>query len=196
MAGGLPQTLATWSSDIPGASWGEDDRIVYTSVRSLMQVPAAGGEPTTVFADNVRWSRYPQVLPGGGAVLFTLSDPDELHLLILETGEHRTLVPTASGGRVLATGHLVFVRGGSLWAVPFDPDRLDIVGNPAPVLEGVRVEATGAANYTVADDGTLVYLSGDVAAAGESTLVLVDRQGSVDGARWHCSPSGGLGSGP
>ena len=52
-------------------------------------------------------------------------------------------------GRVLDTGHLVFVRSGALWAVGFDHDRLDIVGTPAPVVEGVRVGTGGAVQYAL-----------------------------------------------
>ena len=78
----------------------------------------------------------------------------------------------------MKSGHLVFVRGGALWAVPFDQEHLDIMGTPVPVVEGVRVDDS-VVQYAVADDGTLVYFPANVAVS-ESTLVLVDRQGSVN----------------
>jgi serine/threonine-protein kinase len=80
-----------------------------------------------------------------------------------------------STGRVLSSGHLVFVRGGTLWAAAFDLDRLAVIGTPVPVIEGIRVETGGAVQFTVADSGTLVYLPGGTAAARQ--LVWLDRTG-------------------
>ena len=126
LSGGSPQTLTGLPTGFRGADWGADDMIVYGLSGAggpLMQIPAGGGEPTPIFTpDDQRQSRLPQILPGGDAVLFTLGDPDpdanELRLVMLDTGDHRTLVANASQGRVLDTGHLVFVRSGALWAVP------------------------------------------------------------------------------
>ena len=185
LAGGPAQTLTDLPALTRGADWGEDDTIVLglnSDGGALVQVPAAGGDLTTLFTpEDQRRAWYPQVLSGADAVLFTLSDaaPDrgELHLLLSETGEHRTLVPNATAGRVLDTGHLVFVRSGALWAVPFDSDRLDILGNPAPVVEGIRVESGGAVQYALAADGTLVYIPGQVLTGAARDLVWVDRNG-------------------
>ncbi len=153
-----------------------------------MQIPAAGGEPGVIVkpeGDEMPW--YPQVLPRTGAILFTLSEmgPDagELQVLLTETGERRSVLPNAVAGRVLETGHLVFVRSGALWAAPIDQERLEIVGNPVPVVDGVSVGPGGEVQYAVADTGTLVYVPGAVAEPWlheRTTLALVDRQGSVE----------------
>ena len=186
LAGGPPQTLTAIASSIRGAHWGADNEIIYglnTPGGALMQVSAAGGETVPIFIpDDERRSWYPQVLPEKDAVLFTLShngpDAGELHLLIRETGEHRTLMLNAVAGRILDTGHLVFVRNGALWAVPFDRHRLDIVGEAVPVLEGVRVENGGPVQYALADDGSLVYIPGDIGGGGTRRgLVWVDSTG-------------------
>ena len=181
LAGGPSQTLTTASAFIIGADWAPDDTIVYGDLADggLMRISAAGGEPTSLFTpDPGKRAWFPQRLQGGNAVLFTLSegspDTSELHLLMLDTGDHQMLVPNALAGRLLDTGHLVFLRSGALWAVPFDKDHLETVGNPAPVVEGVRVEGGGA--YTVADDGTLVYIPGD--ARSSKSLLWVDRDGN------------------
>ena len=184
LAGGPAQTLTTGVIR-RGASWTADDMIIYGATGPLMQIPGTGGEPTPLFTpDDRRQSWYPQVLRGGEAVLFTLTeqarDVGELHLLFPESGEHRTLLSDAAAGRVLESGHLVFVRSGTLWAAPFDQDRLDIAGTPVPVVEDVRVESGGAVQYVVSDDGTLVYLPGGVNVVGESTLVLADWQGTTN----------------
>jgi len=163
LAGGPPQTLVTIPG-IQGGSWGPSGEIVVglQTNGALLRVPEAGGEATPLFSpDDRRRSWYPQVLPGG-EVLFTsvsagAADSGELHLL-KPSGEDQTILPNATAGRLLGTGHLVFIRGGSLWAVPFDRDRLDPVGTPVPVVEGVRVESGGAVQVAIADDGTLAYI--------------------------------------
>ena len=81
----------------------------------------------------------------------------EVAVVALDTGEQQSLVQGAAG-TVTASGHLVFAREASLWAVPFDADRLTVSGEPIPIVEGVHVNTGGWAHYAVADDGTLVYL--------------------------------------
>ena len=184
LLGGPSQTIPTerFASAGAGASWGMDDTIVY-GAGSLMQVPAAGGDtiPLVTLDDPLR-AQYPQVLTDVGAVLFTVSDPrqdgGELRLLDLATGQQRLLMSGATYGRVLDSGHLVFARSGSLWAAPFDRRRLEVVGTPLPVVEGVRVEATGAVQYAVSGNGTLAYVPGAVDGGGERRLVWVDRRGN------------------
>ena len=48
----------------------------------------------------------------------------------------------------------------SLWAVPFDAERLELTGEPNPVLEGVQV-AGNAVQYALAQSGTLTYIPGE-----------------------------------
>ena len=184
LAGGPAQTLAPAAGGgISPGDWGADDMIVFGTGQALMQISADGRDLTPLFTpDDQRRVSYPQILPGGEAVLFTLApaqeNTGELHVVMSETGEHRTLVPNAAKGRVLDSSHLVFFRGGSLWAVPFDEERLDVVGSPVPVLDGVRAVAGGNIQYAVADEGTLAYLPDDVA-PGDNTLIFMDRQGTV-----------------
>jgi serine/threonine-protein kinase len=64
----------------------------------------------------------------------------------------------------------VYVSGESLYAVPFDAERLDLRGEPVALLAGMRNTEFG-----VADDGTLIYLSGG--SLPNNTLVWVDREG-------------------
>ena len=102
-------------------------------------------------------------------------DTFEVAVVVLDTGEQQSLVRGAAG-TVTASGHLVFAREASLWAVPFDADRLTVSGEPTPIVEGVQVNTGGWAHYAVADDGTLVYLpSVGVAGIDQRGLVWVDR---------------------
>src|SRR5262249_2939665 len=68
--------------------------------------------------------------------------------------------------RYVPTGHLVFARGGVLFAAPFDLHRLTVVGGPVPVVEGVRrATVTGAALFAFSSNGTLAYISGPASGA-------------------------------
>ena len=114
-------------------------------------------------------------MPDGKAVLFVISrgGADSVAVVPLDTGMPRVLLAGAAP-RFSPSGHLVFVRDGVLWAVRFDAERLDVIGEPVPVLEGV--DTGGAtARYDIAANGTLLYSPG--AATIGRTLVWVDRAG-------------------
>ena len=182
LAGGSPTRIADLPLPQRGASWGLDDTIVLgLRGQGLARVSATGGEIallTTPDDGSEHW--YPQILPGGRAVLFTASEPapdsGDVMVLDLDTGEPRTVVAGGVAGHYTPTGHLVFLRGGDLWAVAFDLDTLTVQGQPALVEQGIRVEPGGAIQFAVAEDGGLAYLSrtGD---AGAFTFVWVYRDG-------------------
>ena len=166
LVGGPPVTLCAVGTR-GGATWGPDDTIVFASgaAPGLMQVSAAGGEPRplTESAEGAP-HRWPTFVPGGEAVLYTITqrgglDAFEVAVVSLDTGAQQTLV-RGTDGAVTPSGHLAFGREASLWAVPFDPGRLTVSGEPTPMVEGVQVNAGGWAQYALADDGTLVYLPG------------------------------------
>ncbi len=100
----------------------------------------------------------------------------------LDTGERKLLM---QGGtffpHYLSTGHLVYDQAGTLMAVPFDPDRLEISGSPVPVIESIRSRGTvrGGAQFAVSRTGTLAYVPGTVEESAR-TLVWVDRQGVAE----------------
>ena len=109
---------------------------------------------------------WPEFLPGGGAVLFTIypatGGPDNAQVAVLDlkTGASKVLVRGGSHAHYVPTGHLVYGVAGTLRAVPFDLERLEPTGTPAPVLEGVWTTPLGAANFAVAANGSLVYVAG------------------------------------
>ena len=186
--GGPPMTLC----DTPalfGASWAGDDHIVFAAAPSesgvgLHRVPARGGTQevltTPDLASGETFHRWPQVLPGDKAILFTVTgggtNADRVAVLSLETGEYRTVIEAGYYGKYVPTGHVVYALGGTLMAAPFDLVNLETTGSPAPVLEGVRDgSGFGEANFDFSQDGSLVYFPGT--AAGRATLVAVDRTG-------------------
>ncbi|HEV2984082.1 MAG TPA: hypothetical protein VGX46_06830, partial [Vicinamibacterales bacterium] len=157
-----------------GASWGEDGGIVLTpDLQSrLLRISSSGGNapvPVTAFGPGEISHRWPQILPGGKAVIFTsltaanfaAFDEATIQVVSLQNGQRKTLLQGGSYGRYLASGHMLYVRNGTAFAVPFDVDRLETRGTPVPVLEGVaNVPNSGAAQLDVSAGGTLVYESG------------------------------------
>ena len=80
-------------------------------------------------------------------------------VLNLRTGEQRVLLEGGTTPRYAPAGRLIYARGGSLFAVPFDPERLQLKGPPVPVVEGVlSISGNGFTDYSFSNSGTLVYV--------------------------------------
>jgi serine/threonine-protein kinase len=206
ISGGPAITVATLDGGVSrGATWLADDTIVIatnTSPAGLQRVPASGGAPSDMTRpDPARGEAdhlFPEALPGGRAVLFTISsrtggsDASSVAVYDLDTntqtvvmpgGSHAQFVPgrtgslTATGG----DGHLVFVAAGTLRAVPFDPVRRVLLGPAVPAVSRLITTSSGAGDFAVALDGTLVYAdSGGANSAAARTLVWVDRAGKEE----------------
>ncbi len=190
VSGGAAVTLAD-VANIRGASWGPDDTIVFSPEPShvLFQVSAAGGAPQqlTTLKEGETSHRWPHFLPDGKAVLFTIgfggsSDDSHIAALQLDTGEQKVLIRGGSYGQYVPTGHLVYYRAGTLMAVSFDAKRLEVLGTPAPALEGVlgSPNNTGVGQFSFSNLGSLIYLPGND--QGETSrqwkMVWVDREGA------------------
>ena len=187
--GGSTSTICELTASLFGASWGTDGTIVFATVDTssgLWRVPAVGGEPALLTTPNLEQGEldhaWPEVLPGGHAVLFTIvASPiseSQIAVLSLDTGEQKVLVRGGSFPRYALTGHLLYGVQGNLWAVGFDPDRLETRGDPVPVLEGVLMKDQGAVDVGLSEDGSLIYVPGDVGSTGQARmLVLLDREG-------------------
>jgi serine/threonine-protein kinase len=167
----------TGLSDAPnfrGATWTEDGFIIAApdTQGPLMRLSASGGvlKPLTQLdkATGESTHRWPQVLPGGKAVLFTshttTGNYEDAAIVAqsLVTGRRNVLWRGGSYGRYVLSGHLLFAHAGTLFAVPMDVDRLKLTGDPSPVLESVAsYPVTGAASFDFARNGLLVFQSGE-----------------------------------
>ena len=183
-AGGSPLTICDVETPFIGASWSPDGTIIFSGLSGLYSVYAAGGIPQSVATVGKEESyRWPEVLPGGKAVLFTIRgplgavSPSQVAVLSLETGEMKTITE-GTYPRYSPTGHLMFVRAGSLMAVPFDLTQLQETGNAVSVLEDAWISGPGVAHFSFSEDGTLVYLSASEE-SGPRVLVWVDREGAT-----------------
>jgi Tol biopolymer transport system component/predicted Ser/Thr protein kinase len=172
--GGTEIVLCDAASSYTGADWGDDGNIIASLQVSggLSRVPSAGGAPTPVteLQGEERTHRWPQVLPGGKAVLFTAENStvgfDEAHIDVLTLTDHRRKTVQQGGtyGRYLAAsggmGYLVYVNRGTLFAVPFDPEKLETFGSPTPILQQVSYSPMfGSAKLSFSRTGTLMYRS-------------------------------------
>ena len=177
-----------------GGSWGEDGTITFLSDiaagTALTRVSASGGkpEPATKLSGDEVTQRWPQYLPGGKTLLYTShSDTrgfDDANVVTqsLSDGSTKVLIRGGHFGRYVPSGHLLYVHDGTLFAVPFDLDHLETTGPPVPAVEHVSVVArSGAAQVSVSDNGTLVYVSGEPVAG--RPLAWMDRTGKITAVR-------------
>ena len=194
ITGGPSFRVASTDGNAVGATWGPDDTIIFSTgnlATGLQRVSAAGGTAEVLTrpdraqgeADHV----WPEILPGGHAVLFTITsqtgglDSAQVAVRDLRTGTQKVLVRGGSRGHYVATGHLVYVAAGTLHAIRFDPNRLETQGTAVPVLPQLAVTGNGAGDFAVAADGTLVYVNAPGSlGATERTLVWVDRMGKEE----------------
>ena len=184
--GGAPLVLCD-APNVTGVTWGDNDTIVFARQFGnfgLSKVSAAGGKPEAITTRDPTKEeeshRWPELLPGGKAVLFTQwsRNLDDAQIVVqrLDGREPRVLVRGGSDAHYLPTGHLVYARAGILLAVPFDLSRLEVTGNPIPVAEGVSLSTEGVAQFSISSTGSLAYVPGGLQGAGRK-LVWLDRNG-------------------
>jgi serine/threonine-protein kinase len=169
-----------------GATWGSDDRVYFSPApySGLAVVSAVGGEPTplTTLAPGELAQGLPELLPGGRHLIFTsweseALDDGKIEVSSLDGRERRTILQGGFGARYLPTGHLVYFRGGSLMAVPFDARTLRTSGVPIKVMEGIAFKPVALqALFGVSPAGVLAYVPG--AALGlRSQMVWIELAG-------------------
>lgn len=184
-SGGVPVALCDtngFSND--NIAWGTNDNIVFTSstYRGLMQVSSSGGQPEPVtFPEADETHKNPAFLPDGSALLYAIgergqrpSQSDRIGVIALDSGIQRVLGAGASP-QLTASGHLIFYRNNALWAVDFDADRLEMIGESIAVLNGVVFDHF--AYYAISHDGSLVYLPLELE---KRSLMWVDRMGNEE----------------
>ncbi len=168
-----------------GGAWGDDNTIVFSGSKGLMRVSADGGTPEAVTAlDAAKGEtahKRPQFLPGGKQLLFTVTHADgvvEFAIRDFSATGYRVIAKGGNNGTYVASGHLAYVRGSTLFALPFDLKRLVVAGGEVPVVEGIS--ATGPpdiADFSVSSTGLLAYFA-DSQDPG-TTMAWADRSGAV-----------------
>ena len=195
---GEVRTIATSGPEFApaGASWTAHETILLPSGDAIYEVPANGGSLsrlTTFESTQGERLLYPELLPGGRAVLYNVAlgeVPSQWDIVVesLDTGRRRVVVEGGSDPRYVSSGHIVFVRTGSLMAVPFDVRRLEVTGAPVVAVEDVMQAErgtdsslnSGAGQFSVSDSGSLAYVPGGLYPVPEASLVWVDRNGASE----------------
>jgi Tol biopolymer transport system component len=187
VTGGAAVTLCA-ATQGRGGTWTDDGTVIFSPTGMphavLLQVSANGGTPAVFGSpgDDATAQLWPQALPGGKGVLYTAHAAaagfDAANLVIapmaggaskivVRGGHYGRYVPSGLGSPKREGGHLVYMRQGTLFAVRFDLDRLETVGQAVPALEGLAANpaTTGGAQLAVSSEGSMVY----VPAAAETT---------------------------
>jgi serine/threonine-protein kinase len=181
LTGGSPLTV---TREVDGneveASWSDAGTIVFTSARGLQEVRDSGGAPRSLMnGGDINRLLAPSLLPGGASALFSTntSQGSRIEVVTLATGQRRSLSIAGDSPQYVPSGHLVYVQGGTLMAVPFDTERLEVTGSPVAAMQNVLQTPNGRAFYSVSNTGTLVYVAGGEQQARR--LVWVNRDGST-----------------
>ena len=161
-------------------------RICWFAYTRYWRISEDGGAPALIAKpDSARGHvayGWPDVLPDGNAALImiwkgTSLDRAELGVVTLATGRVTELGIPGTGPRYVSGGYVIFTRAnGTVYAVPISLRTLRLTGEPVLLLEGVAVKANGAAELTVADNGTLAYIAGE---SPQSRLRAVSRAGTA-----------------
>ncbi|HEX4824449.1 MAG TPA: protein kinase [Candidatus Polarisedimenticolaceae bacterium] len=174
-----------------GLSWTPDGSLIYSPLYNgaLKRVPATGGSPVDVTkldpARAERSHRWPQVLPGGKTVIFTVGDMSspgdydgsKIDAVDLASGKRTTILEGARMARYTAAGYLVYQHQDTLMAVRFDADALKATGSAFAIQEHVGGETSSGAGFFAVSEAGVVALAPKDAIPSERALVLVDRQG-------------------
>ena len=193
VTGGVVDLLPAGAGDARGIAWGRDDTLVYVpgTTVGLSRVSAAGGQPVELTrpVGKERTHRWPSFLPDGKTVLFVCQLVDgryddgtiEAIRIDQEKPARKVLIRGGTFPRYLASGHLAFIREGTLFAVPFDAGALEVRGTAQPVVTGILShgglaggEGNGGSQIAFSDSGTAAYIGGGIA-ENASRVVITDR---------------------
>ncbi|MFC2167781.1 protein kinase [Acidobacteriota bacterium] len=196
--GGIAQDLCEAASAF-GASWGDDEKIVFASSSwsGLYSIPSSGGKPkilTEPDPEKMEDShRLPFHLPNGKGILFTIRNSQlerryNIAILDSESGSWRVLLDNGSDARYISTGHILFLRQGTLMAVPFDLDKPGDLGQPVTVIPDIihmtiafaSNVSTAAGQFSISESGSLIYVSGGTVPDMKNLLVWVDFEGNEE----------------
>jgi Tol biopolymer transport system component len=135
--GGALQVLAS-TVRLPGGSWNREGVILYSATRTIWRVSSSGGDPVeiTQAGDVLTGHLLPHFLPDGHHFLFYSMGPPDIvgvYLADLDRKETRRLMLSADSAAIYSPGHLLFARQGTLFAQPFDTDRLTLTGNQSAI---------------------------------------------------------------
>lgn len=177
------QSIAATTAPVQG-SWPDEDTIFLVDEQgnAIRRVKVQSGT-----AQSLRYAsshRFGDVLNGGESIFAIRfppsidSDQGRLEVLDLESGSYKSLGLYGFDPRWLPSGYLLFSRNQNLYAVRFDAQRLEVIGEPSPILGDIAVDSVfSQAQLAVSHSGTLAFVPGSDRGIGR--IVQVDRQGRL-----------------
>ncbi len=189
LPGGTPKPICEFNSTAFDATWLDDGTIVYSTDLGLWRVSGREGKSrplTSIDIDSgIRGHHFPHVIVGTQLIIFTVMTDTGQHaaLLSLDDNSWKILKQYATDARYVASGHLVFARGGELFASPYDPSDPMTVGTEVPIARGVQtIPGLGRAVvhlFDTSQTGVLMYAP-QVDPPDPDTLVWVDHEGNEE----------------
>jgi len=173
-AGGGPPQILCDSLSGRGGAWSNEEQgvIVFSpsTTQGLLRVSASGGTPEPAsrldLAQAENSHRWPSFLPDGKHFLYwsrtsRAGEPSLLYVGELGTLQAKVLIKSETMA-VYAAGHLLFLRGQTLMAQPFNPNRLELSGEPVPIEEHIAINgASVRAMFAASNTGMLIYQTGE-----------------------------------
>ena len=156
--GGEPMMLYEGNSIMGYYHWGMDGNIYYAGGdNGIMRISENGGDPKTVIPSKDGEIFFsPQLLPDRKSVMYTLYDGEEYKVTIQSLNSNdRKILFNGDTARYLKTGHLIYILGNDLKAVPFDINKLKPTGEHFSVVENIL--KIGAPHFCISNSGTLAY---------------------------------------
>ena len=179
LAGGEPFTLCDCSA--VNASWVEGDTIYFSDFNTIQRVSANGGEPELLLSPADFGASFGNVagIPGSRALLVEVqAGTNTIQVYSLDTKQATTVAEEGTAPQYLPTGHVAYMRGSTLFAVPFDVERLVATGPAVPVVQGIQTDLAASGQFGFSQGGLLAYFPGNDEGAG-APLVWVDRDGAA-----------------
>jgi Tol biopolymer transport system component len=179
VSGGSPVTLADAPGEL-GGTWNQDGTILFVPepAKGIYEVSATGGTPAPVIAlDASKFVHYElgKFLPDGRHFLYTAELPGPAvagtYFASLDGKERRLVLK--DGGALYASGYILYVRGSTLMAQAFDPERGQFKGDPQLVAQNVSASLTYG-RFDISENGILIY---QTSAGREKRLTWFNRAG-------------------
>jgi hypothetical protein len=192
LLGGVPTVLCEATTPFGGGTWSREGTIVFSMQEKgnyrLWKVAERGGQPTDALPDGPAGGQTngqeirPWFLPDGRTLLYVLyriGTKTAVYAGTLDSPDRVRVVETDSSNAQYASGYLLFLRGATLMAQPFDEKRLAVTGNPVPVAQNVKRKGALPPYklFSASQTGVLAYQVETEAA----TLAWVDRRGQTLG---------------
>ncbi len=184
VSSGLVQIVVSNVTTYGGATWNADDVIIFppTLPGGLSRVSARGGAvlPATTPTEGSHF--WPQFLGDGEHFIYVATIQGQLYIGSLRNEPPRVLMkfPVRISSVAYVPGYILFVQDSTLFARPFDEQRLEFSGEPVRVMDGIPVIGFGRAPFSVSATGVLAYWP--YAVGTPSVLQWFDRGGRASAA--------------